>query len=120
MPQECNPVSGYYETWWISPEGEVYDAVDRGVPGHCAWLRERFGIPSREEACDLGWIRVGWNMQQFYVQGRPERIEEARPEIEQLLLRHPMVVRVLVDDGSPLSPVLTPEEFFSYRPSRRR
>ncbi|MGH2767643.1 MAG: hypothetical protein ACRDIF_01625 [Actinomycetota bacterium] len=111
-----NPVAAWYETWWISPEGMVHDAVEDGVPGHCGWLRERFGICSRPEARAAGWIRVGWNMTNFYVDGRPERIEAERAKVEELLMRHPMVTRVLLEHGSDLDSVLTPEEFFEKRP----
>lgn len=111
-----NPVSAFYQTWWISPEGEVFDAVQRGVPGHCTWLEERFGICSRPEARARGWIRLGWNMGQFYVDGRPERIEAERAKIEELMLRHQHVYRVLVETGSDLDAVMTPEEFFEKRP----
>lgn len=113
---EQNPVATYYETWWISPEGIVHDAVRRGVPGHCTWLEEEFGICSRAEARARGWLRVGWNMTQFYVDGRPERIEAERGRIEELLLRHPIVTRVLLENGSDLDTVLTPQEFFERRP----
>ncbi len=112
---DANPVAQFYETWWISPAGEVYDAVDRGVPGHCTWLEKNFGICSRPEARARGWIRVGWNLTNFYVDGPPERVQAERATIEELLLRHPMVTRVLLEEGSDLDAVMTPEEFFERR-----
>lgn len=117
--QPGNPVAAFYRTWWISPRGDVHDAVSSGVPGHCGWLREHFGICSREEARAGGWIRVGWNLTQFYVDGAADRVTAHRDKIEELLLAHPMVTRVLVEHGSDLDAVLTPGEFFSYRPRCR-
>ena len=110
-----NPVSDYYDTWWISPQGELHNALREGAPGHCAWLEEEYGICSRSEARAKGWIRVGWNLQQFYVDGRPERIEAERSKVEELLVGHPMVTRVLLEVGSDLDAVLTPAEFFERR-----
>ena len=114
LPQD-NPVAQYYETWWISPGGALYDAVRRGAPGHCAWLEENFGICSREEARGLGWIRVGWNLTRFYVDGNPVRIAANRSQIEELLQRHPMVTEVLVDEGSDLDSIMTPTQFLRGR-----
>jgi len=113
MLMNANPVAGYYQTWWISPQAEVFEALRRGAPGHCAWLEENFGIGSREDARRLGWIRVGWNLTRFYVDGRSERIKANRPKIEELLLAHPMVTEVLMEIGSDLDVVTTPEEFLT-------
>jgi len=106
-----NPVAHLYQTWWISPAGDLYDAVRRGIPGHCAWLEEVFGICSREEARQSGWVRVGWNMYEFYVDGRLERVRAAHHTIEELLLDHPAVTRVVLETGSDLWSVLTPQQF---------
>lgn len=108
-----NPVADYYRTWWISPTGDVHDALRDGAPGHCAWLEQNFGICSRREARLLGWVRVGWNLTRFYIDGSPDRIEANRPAIEKLLLEHRMVTEVLVENGSDLDSVLTPEEFLA-------
>jgi len=89
----------------------LHDAVRRGAPGHCAWLEENFGIGSRDDARRLGWIRVGWNLTRFYVDGRPDRIAANRPQIETLLQKHEMVTEVLLDEGSDLDSILTPAEF---------
>ncbi len=73
------------------------------------------GICSREEARKLGWVRVGWNMSEFYVDGRLERVRAVHHTIEELLLRHPGVTRLMLETGSDLWSVLTPEEFFEQR-----
>lgn len=109
-----NPVADFYETWWISPQGAVFDALRDGAPGHCAWLEEKFGICSRDEARKLGWVRVGWNLTRFYVDGRPGRIQANRNVIEELLGRHQMVTEVLLEQGSDLDSILTPEEFLAW------
>lgn len=108
-----NPVAGFYQTWWISPDGVVYDALRDGAPGHCAWLEEKFGICSRSDARRLGWVRVGWNLTRFYVDGRRDRVKANMPEIVHLLSRHSMVTEVLLEEGSDLDSVLTPEEFLA-------
>lgn len=112
-PRQQNPVAQFYQTWWISPTGEVHDALRDGAPGHCAWLEEKFGICSRSEARRLGWVRVGWNLTRFYIDARPDRIEANRPVIEGLLLRHQMVTEVLLETGSDLDSVLSPNEFLA-------
>lgn len=110
-----NPVADFYQTWWISPQGAVFDALRAGAPGHCAWLEEKYGICSRDEARRLGWVRVGWNLTRFYVDGRPARIEANRTVIEELLGRHQMVTEVLLEQGSDLDSILTPEEFLAWK-----
>jgi hypothetical protein len=106
-------VAGFYETWWISPDGKLYDALREGAPGHCAWLEENFGICSRSEARQLGWVRVGWNLTRFYIDGKPGRIEANRSTIEDLLTRHAMVTEVLLEHGSDLDSIVTPQEFLT-------
>lgn len=108
-----NAVAGFYQTWWISPDGIVHDAVRDGAPGHCAWLMENFSISSRSDARRLGWVRVGWNLTRFYVDGRPDRIDAHREAIQELLLGHPMVTEVLLEVGSDLDSVMAPEEFLN-------
>ena len=110
-----NPVADFYETWWISPKGEVHEALRDGAPGHCAWLEERFGICSRAEARSKGWVRVGWNLTRFYIDGKPEKIEASREKIESLLIQHQMVTEVLLEVGSDLDSVMKPKEFFEKR-----